>query len=107
MKDNLLQFEVFSGGKVCIDLEKCKGCVSKVCIEACTGTGKPEAFELREGLPALRVDPAALKKGGCVECLACELDCQLYGNKGLTIVLPMPELDHYLEAAATKPVYMR
>lgn len=107
MQDNLLQFEVFSGGRVTIDLERCIGCASKACIEACRGTGKPEAFELRDGLPALRLDLTVLQKGACVECLGCELDCQLYGNKGLTVYLPVPELDHYLEVAAAQPVYRR
>ena len=44
--------------------------------------------------------PEEAKAGGCIECLACELDCQTKGLGGVRFVLPMPELDAHLEASA-------
>ena len=36
---------------------------------------------------------ADVKKGKCIECLACELTCFEHGCKALRIDLPMPVLN--------------
>lgn len=42
---------------------------------------------LKDGVPDLDFGFDELEKGACTECLACELDCQLYGNKAVIIEL--------------------
>jgi len=44
---------------------------------------------LKDGVPDLDFDFDELEKGACTECLACELDCELYGNKVVAIELPV------------------
>ena len=43
-----------------------------------------------EGLPVLNITPEEAKKGRCVECLACEVDCFFQGAGGGQIELPIP-----------------
>jgi hypothetical protein len=58
-------------------------------------------------LPALKPTLEEVKRGACTEDLACELDCQLYGNKAIVITLPLPQLDDYLAGLSERPTYMR
>jgi NAD-dependent dihydropyrimidine dehydrogenase PreA subunit len=75
-------------GKIKIDHSKCLQCTTKICIDVC----EPKVYMLQDGKPILRMTAEEVKKGGCIECLACELDCRLKGNGGLIIELPTEEL---------------
>lgn len=92
-------FQVFSGGTVTFDHDVCVRCETKACVVVCNQPNLACVLELKDNLPVLRVTPEEAKSGGCIECLACELDCQTKGLGGVTFVLPMPELDAHLEAA--------
>ena len=81
----------FTTGKVIIDYEKCKDCVSYACIKACSLFGRA-ILRIEDDKPVL-VDKDANKR--CTEDLACELYCQAYGNKGLNIELDMFGLEEY------------
>jgi NAD-dependent dihydropyrimidine dehydrogenase PreA subunit len=104
---SVLEFEVRSGGTISIDLEKCRSCETKACVKICNTPGMGEILELKDGLPALKPTLEEVKRGACTEDLACELDCQLYGNKAIVITLPLPQLDDYLASLSEKPTYMR
>jgi NAD-dependent dihydropyrimidine dehydrogenase PreA subunit len=104
---SVLEFEVRSGGTIRIDLEKCRSCETKACVKICNTTGMGQILELKDGLPALKPTLEEVKRGACTEDLACELDCQLYGNKAIVITLPLPQLDDYLAGLSERPTYMR
>lgn len=92
MGKKILEFEIMTG-KIVIDLEKCEECQTKACIEACTAN----IFK-REGKKIdLNMARDEIKKGECTETAACELECHLRGKGGLRLILPMPELDHYVK----------
>ncbi len=93
MGANVLEFEVFSGGKVEINLSKCKQCESKACVDVCNSPNMGKVLELKDGIPALQKSLEDIKRGGCTECLGCELDCDLYGEQAIKITLPIKELD--------------
>ena len=78
-------------GEAVFDHELCAACESKACIGACG----PGILELRGGLPYLAVPEEEAVKGGCTECLACELECWFHGNKGAYVHLPITGLDDY------------
>ncbi len=83
-------FETVTGGTVTYDHAICATCESKVCIEACG----MKILKLNEaGCPVLNIAPADVKKGRCSECLACEVDCLLYGAGGGHVTLPISGLD--------------
>ena len=86
------EFETMTG-KIGIDHSRCRECRDRVCFQACRA-GILESD--REGLPRLGIDPEEARKGKCTECLACELECEFHGNKGLRIDLPIPGLDEAL-----------
>lgn len=93
-----LRWNVLSGGSATIDLERCVACPTKACLAACEQPGLGSALVAgADGLPALGMDAERAAKGGCIECLACDLACQLDGLGALTFSLPTPELDAYLE----------
>lgn len=89
-------FEVFSGGNVTFDHEVCARCESKACVVVCNQPSLACVLALEGGVPVLRVTQAEAKRGACIECLACELDCQTKGLGGVSFSLPMPELDAHL-----------
>jgi Fe-S-cluster-containing dehydrogenase component len=95
-----LQFNVFSGGSVTIDLTTCLRCETKACVADCTLPNLGSVLVLRDGLPALGVTPERAAAGGCIECLACDLACQSKGLGALTFSLPQPELDEILRDRA-------
>ncbi len=82
-----LEFNIFSGGNVSIDLNKCESCSTKACIRNCKSSKTRPVLVLKDGVPDLDFGFDELEKGACTECLACELDCQLYGNKAVIIEL--------------------
>lgn len=81
----------FATGRVAIDYDKCKDCKNYACIKACSLFGR-SILRLENGHPVLTSEDANKR---CIEDLACELYCQAYGNKGLTIALDMFGLDEY------------
>lgn len=92
MAGNILEVE-FMTGKIVIDLEKCKQCKTKACVAACSS----QIFKPDGRVVSLNMTNEEIRKGGCTESLACELECQLRGEGGLSLVLPMPEFDRYAE----------
>lgn len=84
------RFETVTGGTVTFDHALCASCESKVCITECV----PQILELNEkGCPVLNITAEEAKKGRCIECLACEVECRFLGAGGGTILLPIPGLD--------------
>lgn len=84
-------FETVTGGKVIFDHAACRECESKICIETCV----PGILVLENDLPVLNISGDEAKKGGCIECLACEIECYFEGNRGGRVDLPLPELDKH------------
>ncbi|MDY7040497.1 MAG: ATP-grasp domain-containing protein, partial [Chloroflexota bacterium] len=65
-------FETVTGGTVTYDHAVCATCESKICVTECAR----QILSLNEeGLPVLNITREDAKKGRCVECLACEVDC--------------------------------
>jgi hypothetical protein len=96
---NALTWNVFSGGTVTIDLDVCIDCTTKACVSACNVPNLGSALKIGDdGLPALAIPPDRAAKGGCIECLACDLACAADGLGALSFVLPTPETDAYLDA---------
>jgi succinyl-CoA synthetase beta subunit len=100
-----LVFAVRSRGLVEVDLAKCAGCGSRVCIAVCTSQGGPLVIDTERGIPALKWSLDEVERGGCVECLGCELDCTLHGLGAVTITLPVQRLEEYLGGLAEPTVY--
>lgn len=96
------RFNVFSGGEVRFDLDTCARCATKACVTACNQPNLACVLKLENDLPALRVTQEEAAKGGCIECLACELACVTDGAGGITFSLPQPELDAWLAEAAAR-----
>jgi succinyl-CoA synthetase beta subunit len=93
-EERLYQFETVTGGTITYDHSICATCESKICIRECAR----QILSLNEaGLPELNITLEEAKKGRCVECLACEVDCRFRGAGGGRIELPIPGLDEYLE----------
>jgi len=110
MSRGTLEFNVFSGGFVRFDLDVCTRCGSKACVTACNAPNLACVLKLDNDVPGLRMTPAEAARGGCIECLACELACDTDGIGGITFALPMPELDSYLhdmEARGETPGFKR
>lgn len=87
-------FETVTGGTVSFDHARCAHCESKICIETCA-RGILSLNE--EGLPILNITREEAKKGRCVECLACDIECFFEGNQGGFVDLPITGLSAYLE----------
>jgi len=82
-------FGTVTDGEVTLDHQACQDCESKICIETCV----PGILELQGGLPVLNITPEEAQKGGCSECLACEIECFFLGNRGGYVSLPIAGLD--------------
>lgn len=89
------RFETVSGGTVTLDHAACLDCESKICIETCV----PSILRLEEGLPVLNITEEQASRGGCIECLACEIECFFEGNRGGYVDLPIEGLEAFLGAA--------
>ncbi len=77
-------------GSITYDHAVCARCESKVCVSACV----PEILALDDaGLPVLAVTPEEARRGRCIECLACDVDCRALGAGGGRAELPIPGLD--------------
>jgi succinyl-CoA synthetase beta subunit len=88
----LYSFDTVSGGQVVFDHAACRDCKSKICIEMCI----PEILKLENDVPILAIESEQAKKGGCIECLACEVECHFEGNRGGRVILPIPGLDELI-----------
>lgn len=84
----LYEFQTLTG-KIRINHDLCRSCDTRPCIAACG----PGILALKEGLPTLAVTVERAAKGGCTECLACELDCAAMGQGAVTVLLPIPGLE--------------
>ncbi len=83
-------FETVTGGTVTFDHAVCATCESKVCVKECAR----QILALNDaGLPVLNITREEAKKGRCVECLACEVECLFYGAGGGYVHLPIPGLE--------------
>jgi len=107
MTGRVLTFRVRSGGTVSIDLDRCPSCSSKACVQVCQKQGGPLALDEAGRVPALRMPLSEIARGGCVECLGCELDCALYGCQAIVIELPLARFEEYLSGLAESVVYKR
>ena len=84
-------FETVTGGTITFDHAVCLNCESKVCIETCV----PKILSAQDGRPVLNITREEAKRGKCIECLACEVECYFHGNKGGRITLPIEGLEAY------------
>ncbi len=107
MTGQVLTFRVYSGGMVSIDLDRCPTCNSKVCVQVCQKQGGPLVLDEAREVPKLSMSPPEIARGGCVECLGCELDCALYGRQAIVIDLPLARFEEYLNDLAESVVYKR
>lgn len=101
----LLEFKVRSGGTITIDIQRCIECETKACVKVCTIQGGPLVLHVEQQVPSLRWSLAEIERGGCVECLGCELDCEMYGKRALHINLPLAGFDEYLRSVGEPLVY--
>lgn len=83
------RFETVTGGTVTLDHAICRDCESKICITACA----PQILSLKDDVPVLNISQDAAKKGGCTECLGCEVTCYFHGRGGGNVRLPIEGLD--------------
>jgi succinyl-CoA synthetase beta subunit len=82
-------FETVTGGTVTFDHARCRDCATKACVETCA----PKILSLDGDVPVLNIGRDEAKRGGCIECLACEVECYFHGNKGGRIILPIAGID--------------
>ncbi|MFQ5409464.1 MAG: ATP-grasp domain-containing protein [Anaerolineales bacterium] len=87
--ENPYTFDTVTGGTIMLDHAACRTCESKICIATCA----PQILSLENDVPVLNISSEAAKKGGCTECLACEVECYFEGNRGGSIQLPILGLD--------------
>ncbi len=78
-------------GTVTYDHAVCDTCESKVCVKTCVR----QILKLENGRPVLNVSRDDAKRGRCVECLACEIECHVEGAGGGYVDLPIPGLEEY------------
>lgn len=83
------QFETVTGGTITYDHAVCRDCESKACVKTCV----PQILSIVDDVPILNITKEEAKKGGCIECLACEVECHFLGNKGGFIKLPIAGLE--------------
>lgn len=83
------RFDTVTGGTVTLDHTLCRDCESKICIDTCA----PRILSLNGDVPALNITQDEARRGGCTECLACEVACYFHGNRGGHVYLPIKGLD--------------
>lgn len=76
-------------GSITYDHAACRDCESKVCVKECV----PQILKEEKHVPVLAITREEAARGKCTECLACEIECVLRGNKGAFIELPIEGLD--------------
>ena len=80
-------------GTVTYDHAVCATCESKVCVKTCVR----QILKLEDGKPVLNISREDAKRGRCIECLACEVECHFEGAGGGFVRLPTPGLEEYRE----------
>jgi succinyl-CoA synthetase beta subunit len=83
-------FGTVTGGEVTFDHELCRNCDSKICVETCV----PKILRIEEDVPVLEISREQAAKGGCIECLACQIECLFEGNRGGRVNLPIRGLEN-------------
>ncbi|NOR14574.1 MAG: 4Fe-4S dicluster domain-containing protein [Candidatus Aminicenantes bacterium] len=86
-------FDILTG-KLFIDQDKCRGCQSKGCVEACPAG----ILAIEDGRAVLAISREDAKKGKCTECLACEIFCKFHERDAIFIHLPIPGLIKYRDS---------
>lgn len=87
-------FETVTGGTVTYDHALCRDCPTKICVKTCV----PQILSLDGDVPVLNITREEARSGGCIECLACEIECYFEGNRGGYIHLPITGLDEHRAA---------
>jgi succinyl-CoA synthetase beta subunit len=82
-------FDTITGGTITFDHAICRDCESKICVQTCV----PLILSLDGGVPVLNISRDEARQGGCIECLACEVECYFRGAGGGRIALPIGGLD--------------
>jgi succinyl-CoA synthetase beta subunit len=82
-------FSTVTDGQVQLDHAMCRTCESKVCIDTCV----PGILHLQNDVPVLNITIEEAQKGGCIECLACQIECYFGGNQGGFVKLPITGLE--------------
>lgn len=85
----IVRLDLLSGGALTIDPAACASCETHACVVSCRSPSDEPVLEIRDGRAALRLDPAEVRRGGCVECLACVLDCRVRGRDAIRVRLPL------------------
>jgi hypothetical protein len=82
-------------GEVCIDHDRCRSCRTIACVDACQRYGVG-ILGVDNGRPVLKVSLEEAKRRD-TECLACEQECDLHGQKAIVVSLPIAGLEEYRE----------
>lgn len=82
-------FQTITAGTVTLNHDACRDCQTKICIDTCI----PQILTLVDQVPVLNISHEEAREGGCIECLACEIECYFEGNRGGAILLPIEGLD--------------
>lgn len=82
-------FETVTGGTITYDHAVCRDCETKICVQTCV----PQILSIVNEVPVLNISLEDARKGSCIECLACEVECYFLGNRGGTIRLPIAGLE--------------
>jgi succinyl-CoA synthetase beta subunit len=85
------RFETVTGGTVTFDHALCRDCPTKICVKTCV----PQILSLDGEVPVLNITREEARRGGCIECLACEVECFFEGNRGGYVRLPILGLDEF------------
>jgi len=86
--------------RIIIDDEKCKGCTTHACVEACRTYSRGILVLKEDGMPGVVDAPEELARKG-TECLACEYECWFRGNGAITIEATIQGLDDYRKKHGT------
>jgi succinyl-CoA synthetase beta subunit len=84
------QFDIRTG-QIIYDHALCAKCETKICVQVCV----PQILKLEKDVPVLAIPREEAKRGGCIECLACEVECWFHGNNGARIMLPIEGLEEF------------
>jgi len=83
-----LEFKLFSGGTIAIDRDECADCETQACVRNCISSTMDPVLRIKDGAPELAKTDVKTESGWCVECMACELDCSLYGRGAIKTTFP-------------------
>lgn len=84
----MYEFESMTG-RIIIDHDRCLVCDTKACVPACK-TYDGGILKVEEGKCVLAITPTEAKRGGCIECLACEFLCEERGKNAIQTIFPIP-----------------